>query len=162
MSEVLETKEEGNEAHVQAILLGSEQEAQGVKARLKAGEDFATLAEEFSQLDYSKGDAGDLGWVTPDTVSSAFGDFVFNSEVELETISEPVRDETITTKGGYWLLKILDKEDDRGISDDDRDLLAAVALDEWVSSLWSDPQNDIESYLDSAKRKLAVDKAMGG
>ncbi len=158
--EVLERREEPEEAHVQAILLGSEEEAQRVKARLE-GEDFATLAEEFSQLDASKENGGDLGWLTSGIMSPAFDGFVFDSEVELGTLSEPIRDEVAMTKGGYWLLRVLDKDDNREISDDDRDLLKAVALNEWVSSLWDDPENDIDdSYLDDEKKAWAIAKAM--
>lgn len=159
--EVLETKEESGEAHVQAILLGSEQEAQSVKARLEADEDFATLAEELSQLDYSKENGGDLGWLTPDIASPAFDEFAFDPEVELETLSQPVRDEAVITKSGYWLLKVLDKEDDRQISADDRDLLKREASTEWVASLWDDPENEIESYLDDEKTTWAIMKAAG-
>ena len=155
---VLEMKEGSNEAHVQAILLGSEQEAQSVKARLEAGEDFAALAQELSQLDYSKENGGDLGWLTPGMMSPAFDEFVFDSEVKLETLSEPVSDEATMTKGGYWLLKVLDKEEHRQISADDRDLLKEKALNEWVASLWDDPK--IESYLDGAKKAWAIQKAL--
>ena len=156
--EVLEMEEEPEEAHVQAILLGSEEEAQSAKARLEAGEDFAALAEELSQHYYSKENGGDLGWLPPGVMSPAFDEFVFDSEVKLETISEPVRDETAVTKGGYWLLKVLEKEDNRKISDDDRDLLKTKALDEWGTSLWDDPENEIENYLDSEKKAWAIER----
>ncbi len=156
--EVLEIEEESEEAHVQAILLGSEEEAQSVKDRLEAGEDFAALAEELSQHYYSKENGGDFGWLPPGVMSPAFDEFVFDSEVKLETISEPVRDDTAVTEGGYWLLKVLEKEDNRKISDDDRALLKTKALDEWGNSLWDDPENEIESYLDSEKKAWAIER----
>jgi len=156
--EVLEMEEEPEEAHVQAILLGSEEEAQSAKDRLEAGEDFAALAEELSQHYYSKENGGDFGWLPPGVMSPAFDEFVFDAEVKLETISEPVRDETAVTKGGYWLLKVLEKEDNRKISDDDRALLKAKALDEWGNSLWDDPENEIESYLDSETKAWAIER----
>ena len=49
------------EAQVQAILLGSEDEARDVRARIEAGEDFAALAEEFSKLEESQKQGGELG-----------------------------------------------------------------------------------------------------
>jgi len=154
--EVLETEEDSDEVHVQAMLLASEQEAQSVTARLEAGEDFAALADELSQLSYPEGGEGDLGWLTPDMMTPAFEEFVFDSELKLETLSHPIRDESVSTKGGYWLLKVLAEQDNRKISDDDRDLLKAKALDEWLSSLWDDPQNEVESYLDDAKKIFAI------
>ena len=155
-----EREEDSDLVHVQAILLGNEEEAQEVRARLEAGEDFAALAEEFSQHEGSKVNGGDVGWLTPGTMSPAFDEFAFNSELELETVSEPIRDDTMLTTGGYWLVKVLDKDDNRKIEDDDRLLLKAEALNEWVSSLWDDPENEIESYLDEDKKSWAILKVM--
>jgi len=157
---VSERGEDSDLVHVQAMLLGSEVEAQGVRARLEAGEDFAALAEELSQHEGSKESGGDLGWLTPGSMSPAFDEFAFNSEVELETVSEPIGDDAVVTTGGYWLIKLLDKDDNRKIEDDDRILLKAKALDEWVSSLWDDPENKIESYLDEDKKSWAILKAI--
>ncbi len=157
--EVLEKKEESDETHVRAILSGSEEEAQQVKSRLEAGEDFAALAEEFSQHEPSKEAGGDLDWLTPGMVSLAFDEFVFDFELEMETLSEPLKDENVLTKGGYWLVKILDKDDNRKLDDSDRELLKAKAFDEWISSLWDDPENKVESYLDAEKKAWAVERA---
>ncbi|GAI16297.1 unnamed protein product [marine sediment metagenome] len=65
-------------------------------------------------------------------------------------------------KGGYWLLEVLDKEDNKQISDDDRDLLKTKALDEWVFSLWYDPGNEVNSYLTDEMREWAIEKATEG
>jgi len=158
---VLDRKQEPEEVHTQAILLGSEQEAQDVLARLDAGEDFTALAEELSQHLATKESEGDLGWLTPGIMSPAFDEFIFDSEAELETLGEPVRDETAWTEGGYWLLKVLDEEDNKEISDDNRDLLKAKALDEWLSWLWVDPENEVNSYLTDEMKGWAIDKATG-
>ena len=160
---VLDIDVDEEEAHVKTILLGSEEEAQDVKARLEAGEDFATLAKEYSQLKGVEENEGDLGIVTPGDVSPAFDEFVFNPELKLEMLSEPLRDEDIVTKGGYWLIKVVDKDEDRPIDDNDRDLLTAKVLDEWVSSLWDEPENDIDdSYLDDEKKAWAIGQAARG
>ena len=158
--EVLERREDSDEAHVRVIMLGSEQEAQVVKVRLEAGDDFATLAEELSQHEASKGSGGDLDWLTPGMMSPALAEFVVDSEVE--EVSEPIRDDVVVTTEGYWLLRVLDKDDNGEISNDDRDLLKSMALNEWFSALWDDPENEIDdSYLDDEKKAWAVEKAMG-
>lgn len=160
---VTERKEDMSEAHVQAILLRDDQEALTVKDRLDAGEDFATLAKEFSQHSTSKEQGGDLGWLTPGITSPVFEEFLFDPELEIGKLSEPIRDETVRTQGGYWLVKILDIDDHREIADEDRNLLKTEALDEWVSSLWDDPENNIDdSYLTAEKKRWAVEKAMEG
>lgn len=157
--EVLERDEEEEEVYVQAMLLGSEQEAQEVIAQLEDGEDFGELAEELSQDEGSKRKGGDLGWLTPEKVAPLLDDFIFNSEPG--TLSEPIRDDGLQTKGGYWLVTVVEKDDNRKIEDSDRDFLKRKALDEWVSSLWDNPENEVEDYLDSEKIAWARDKAMG-
>ena len=155
---VLDIDEEDEEVQLQVMLLGSEQEVQEVITKLEGGEDFATLAEELSQHDASKEKGGDLGWLASDEINPVYQDFVLNAE--LEALSEPIKDEAVVTKGGYWLVKVLDKEDNRQIEDSDRDLLKAKALDEWVSWLWDNPENEVESYLDDEKKAWAIAEAM--
>jgi len=155
--EVLERKEDTDEAHVRAILLGSEKEAQEVRNKLEAGEDFATVSFEYTQA-YEKG--GDFGWLTPGRGSPAFDEFVFNTETELNMVSEPIRDEETTTEGGYWLLKVVDIDDNKEITDEDRDLLKAKAYNDWVSELWDNNEVD-DSYLDDEKKLWAIERVLG-
>ncbi len=154
--EVLDRDEEVEYAQVKVMLLASEQEANEVRARLEAGEDFATLAEEFSQHDESRENGGDFEVLSLDMMSSVFNEFVFDPEVELETLSQPIRDEVADTEGGYWLIKVVDIDDNRQIEEENRDLLKADALSKWVEALWDDPDNKIESYLDDEKKEWAI------
>ncbi len=157
---VLDRREEPEEAEVQVILLSSEEQAQTVRTRLEAGEDFATLAQELSQHDASKEDGGDVGWITPDMMSSTVDEFVFNTEPEL---SQPLRDEDVWTIGGYWLVKVIDVDDNREIEDEDRDLLKAKAFNEWVLALWDNPENEIDdSFLDAERKEWAIWKVLEG
>jgi len=157
--EVLEGEEDSEEVSVQAMLLESEEEAREVRARLEAGEDFATLSEEFSQLVVAE-KGGYLGLLAPGMMTSAFDEVVFDAKLAPGTLSEPAKDEVAITKGGYWLLKVLDKAENRQIEDADRDLLKAVALNDWLSELWDNPENVVDSYLDDEKKAWAVDRAL--
>ncbi len=151
------------DAQVQAILLGSEEEALDVRARLEAGEDFGTLAEELSQFKESRKQGGELVAVSKGEMSPAFDEFVFNPDVETGTLSEPIRDEAVITKGGHWLIKVVDKDDDRQLESEDRDFLIAKAFDEWASLLWVDPSNDVDdSYLDDERKTWAIEQVMKG
>ncbi len=161
---ILDRQQEPEQVHVQAILLGSEEEAQDVRARLGAGEDFAELAGELSQHEATTESGGDFDWLSLEDVMQGSVFAAWTDIVELETgvVSEPIRDDTGLTTGGYWLLKVLDKEDNKQISDDDRNLLKTKALDEWVFSLWYDPGNEIDSYLTDEMREWAIAKATEG
>jgi parvulin-like peptidyl-prolyl isomerase len=147
------------EANVQAMLLSSEEEAQGVIARLETGEDFGELAEEFSQYG-TEGSKADIGWIAEGGMTQAFEDYVFDPETEVNVVSSPIRDATPTTNGGYWLFKVLD-EGTREISEEDRDLLVDEAMVDWVASLWDDPENIIVSYLDDDMKNFAINKVLG-
>ena len=157
-AEVEVEREEEAEFELQVMLLGSEQEAQEVITRLESGEDFGELAKELSQHSESKEDGGDLGWLASSEINPVYQDFVLS--VEPGTLSEPIKDEAVTTKGGYWLVEVLDEDDNRQVEDSDRDFFKQKALDEWVSSLWDNPENEVESYLDDEKKAWAIDKAM--
>ncbi len=154
---ILERKEGTEEVHVQVMQLGSREQADKVRARLEAGEDFAELAGEFSQLEGAEENGGDVGNLSPGIMSSEIDEFVFDPEIALGTISEPIRDDKALTTGGYWLVKVLDKEDNRKIEDMDRAFLKDKALREWISSLWNDPENKVEDFLDNEKIGWAID-----
>lgn len=154
--EVLERNEETGEAHVQAMMLASEEEAQMIVPRLSDGENFTELAGEYSQS-WSEEDGADLGWLAEGDVSDAFSEFAFNPETELNTVSEPIRDEDISTKGGCWLFKVLDSGV-REISDEDRDILIEQAMQDWLESLLEDPENIVLSYLNEELREFAYSK----
>ncbi len=155
---VLERKEEADEARVQAILLANEEVAQSIKARLDDGDDFDQLASSHSQLPGADEDKGDMGWLTPDSMSQAIDDFVFASETELNMVSGIISDEEATTTGGYWLFKVLGSGT-RELADEDRNSLVAQAMNDWLALLMDDPENKVISYLDDEMKAFAVGKA---
>jgi parvulin-like peptidyl-prolyl isomerase len=149
-------EDEEEDAHVQAMLLGSEEEAEEIRAKLEAGEDFATLAKEHSLLPEADENGGDLGMRTKGGMTDTFDEYVY-SDVELGEISEPIRDEKLVTEGGYWLIKVVAKESDREIDTNDRNLLKLNASQEWVIQLWADPANMVDdSFLDDQKKQWAI------
>ena len=151
--------EEAEIVQVKTMLLSSEEEANKVRNELEAGEDFATLAEEFSQHDESKENGGELE-VAKGDMSSAFDEFAFDPEVEMGSLSQPIRDDTFSTQGGYWLIKVTEIAEDRQIEAGDRDLLKNEALSKWIEALWDDPDNVVEDYLDDEKKEWAIMHAL--
>lgn len=65
----------GQEYNASHILVDSKATADGIIAELKAGGDFAKIAQEKSK-DGSKDNGGNLGWFTPETMVKPFSDAV--------------------------------------------------------------------------------------
>lgn len=160
--QVMERDEDMEAAAVHALVLSSRQEAEELRVKLESGGDiggaFAQMAEEYSQL--AVGNKGFLKSVAPGKLTEVFDKAVFGPELELQELSQPLRDDTIFTKGGYWLIKVVEIDDNRPIEEFDRDLLKAQALDDWVSELLADETNIVESYLNNQQKMWAVDKAL--
>lgn len=100
--------------HVQAMLLESESAAQNARARLQAGESFEQVANDVSKIAVSKITNGDLGWVTArevnlTVVSTKFGDMLLG--IDAGILSDPVYDDTVTKTFGYWVFKVVEKND---------------------------------------------------
>ena len=159
--EVLERDEEEEEAHIQIMLLGSEGEAQDIRSELEAGAEWGALAVEHSQM---KGVAENKGeWlVSPGEMEPMVDAYAFNLSLDPGVISKPLRDETVTTKGGYWLVEIPDQDADRRIATEYRDYLKAKAFDEWMAALIDDEGNEIVNYLDAEKKSWAIEQAARG
>jgi parvulin-like peptidyl-prolyl isomerase len=142
--------EKGN--HIRGILLGSESEANEVKTKIKAGTDFAELAKEKSQHPESKTAGGDLGWKQKVQATDVIGKAAVDLPVKV--LSDPIVDSAAKTKGGYWLVKILEKNDNKEIEKSARDRLKGVAFDEWVQEVRK--TSTIETYLDDNQKSWAV------
>ncbi len=149
------------QARVYAILLGSQDEAQQVKAKLDAGADFGTLARQLSLWPGAGDNGGDMGTVSPRNQTPAFDGVVFDPKTVPGTVNGPVQDKTVETKGGYWLVKVLEKDSSRQISKDDRVFLRQQAFAGWETSVWNDPSNKVQSYLSDADKAWAL-KQVGG
>ena len=83
------------------ILVPTEDEAKTIAAKLKAGEDFAKLAQEFSKDPGSGKEGGDLGWFTTDRMVPEFGEAA--SKMKPGQVSDPVK-----TQFGWHIIKVED------------------------------------------------------
>ena len=138
-----------------AILLGSKQEADEVKAELTS-ENFAELAEEHSQYE-GEGKGCELGWLKKGDMSEAFDKVAFN--LETNKISEPVQDKSVKTAGGYWIVKILEKGEHE-LNDEVRNKLARNDFIEWLQEQRA--SSTINNYLDEEKKELAIERVSKG
>ncbi|MFC2055975.1 peptidylprolyl isomerase [Chloroflexota bacterium] len=125
--------------HIHAILVDTEKEAEKVKARLDAGEDFAVLAREVSLDAKSSENGGDLGWVPRGVLAPVI-------EYEAWTmssgnISEPVvyydtNDPDAVAPIGSYILMVSEKADARGVAEEYLPVLRSRLLEDWFSEEW--------------------------
>jgi len=144
------TGKEEDEIKARAMLLGSEAEAERVKAEL-VSENFSSLAEEYSQHK-SKDEDGELGWLKRGKMgSTAFDKVAFNLTVN--EVSEPVKDESARTTGGYWLIKVVDRGNyELGV--EIRQKLIDKRFNDWLEE--QSEESTIETYLDATKKQWAI------
>jgi hypothetical protein len=80
--------------------------AQEIRQRILAGEDFATLAGQYSDDPSSGPNGGDLGWFGRGRMVAEFEDAAF--ALPLNELSEPIK-----TDFGYHLIEVLEKDAER-------------------------------------------------
>ncbi|MCC8371447.1 MAG: peptidylprolyl isomerase [Rickettsia endosymbiont of Pseudomimeciton antennatum] len=95
----LKGKEEVKVSH---ILVATEKEAINIKNRLNKGEKFAKLAKDFSQDEGSKGNGGEIGYITSGQLVPEFENKALSMKVN--EISSPVK-----TQFGWHIINVLDK-----------------------------------------------------
>ena len=150
------TDKQDDEIKARAMLLGSEAEAERVKAEL-VSENFSSLAKEYSQ-DKSKTAGGELVWLKQgDMGSNAFDQVAFNTT--LNEVSEPVKDESVQTTGGYWLVKVVDSGDHE-LEENVKQELIDKHFNDWFEE-WSE-EGIIETYLDADKKSWAINQVLAG
>jgi len=93
---------EAREVRASHILVGTEQEANDLKARIEAGESFADLAKQYSSCPSGKS-GGDLGYFKKGQMVKPFEDAAFSLPVN--KVSNPVK-----TQFGYHLIEVTDRK----------------------------------------------------
>jgi len=152
--EVIE-KDDTKGVHARGILLATKDEAEDVRARIAKGESFDALAKQYSQHG-SKDKGGDLGWIVPGMEKGMLDRIV--AALQPNTLSEVIRDESLKTKGGYWLIEVMNKQMDRPLDDNIRQQLTEQCLSEWLSGQMKNAK--IEILLDQKQKDWAVERVL--
>lgn len=140
LAERVPTTEE--QVHARHILVETEDEAKKVVERLKAGEDFAALAQELSKDDSNKDNGGDLGWFGRGVMVPEFETAAFS--LEIGKISDPVK-----TDFGYHILEVLEKDPNHPIDEATLEQRKSAALQDWLAT---------QRYSDRVRRYWSSDK----
>lgn len=148
-------------ANVSALLLGSLDEANAIRARLLAGEALGPIAEQYSQYEISQKNQGELGLITASqNVSVPFDSYVSNMSVNLGQWSEPIRDDTFYyTKGGFWIIKVVEKTENKPLSSEDRDKLISDSYSKWIEKITQDASPHIINNISEDLVQWAIEKA---
>jgi len=149
-------KDEIKGRKVRAMLLGSREQAEELKARLDT-EDFNVLAAEYSQHE-SKENGGELGWLKMGEIGNDIFDGVA-FDISLDMVSDPVPDNSIETIGGYWVIELLARGKHE-LTAEARRKLAQENFIEWLSE--QEKSSTIVIHLDSESRSWAVKKVLRG
>jgi hypothetical protein len=139
--------------HIEGMLLGSEQQAQEIKARLDAGDDFAALAQQDSQK-WSDTSKDDLGWVSSDN-SAIYTAYAFNASTIVGAVSPPIKDTGSSTKGGFWLFEVTSSAT-ADVTTADHDTLISQALQDWLTAAMDNKDNKITSDFNSTQQNYAL------
>ncbi len=114
--------------HARHILVADQALAAELLTRINNGEDFATLAAQYSRDETSRNNGGDLGWFAEDELlqpSLAYSAF----SSALQEIIGPVPSEL-----GYHILQVLERED-RPVDEARRAALSQARFTNWLTSL---------------------------
>jgi parvulin-like peptidyl-prolyl isomerase len=144
--------------HAYGILLSSEADAQTALNRLNSGESFASVAADMSQDSASKSNGGDLGTRTQGSSSDAYDSYIFSATTGLNQLSQPIKDTTVSTTGGYWLY-LIQGDKTAPISDADRSTLEQNAYQDWSNGIITAAQNEIKISLTDTQEAFAVEQA---
>jgi peptidyl-prolyl cis-trans isomerase C len=142
------------EVQVRHILVKTFNDAVKVEDRLKAGEDFAKVAQEVSLDTGSKDKGGDLGFISRDDVVKEFADAAF--ALNVNQISEPV-----TTTFGVHVIQLLEKDPNHPLSEASLQRAKANALTDWLQKTRQAPETKIERYFQPDYVPSDVKRAIG-
>ncbi|MGD0353465.1 MAG: peptidylprolyl isomerase [Dehalococcoidia bacterium] len=140
-------------SHVRAILTGSRHDAEAIRAKIVAGEDFASLVKTYSQDYTSASDNGDMGWTGEGTITNRL---VRGMAVPLEigAVSQPAADSSVQTLGGFWLVRVLNKDENRVLDDSTRQTLRTGLFEKWMTEKMKD--DSVETLLTEDQKAWAI------
>ena len=115
------------------------QTAQEVEDKLKAGEDWAKLAAEYSTDTSNKDNGGDLGWFGKGAMVPEFEQAVF-AMTEIGQISDPVQ-----TQFGYHIIQLLGRRT-QPLTDSQYQQARQTAFSDWLSTQRDNSDVEIRDY----------------
>jgi parvulin-like peptidyl-prolyl isomerase len=127
------------QVYLHIIPVDTEATANEVLDRLRAGQDFSTLAGEYSVIEDVKNAQGDIGWV-PRGLFPDLDDVIFN--LGIGNVSDPV-----ATSQGYDILKVTGYVESMPVADEYRTQIGRNDFESWLKS---EREAKVQEYLDQS------------
>src|SRR3954447_868272 len=128
LEENKESYNEPEQVEASHILVADEATANEVKEKLAAGEDFASLAKEYSTDTANAESGGGLGFFAKGEMATEFEDIAFS--MNIGDISDPVQ-----TDYGYHIINVTDKKEAKeSVYEDHKDEIKQILFDEAVQT----------------------------
>ena len=156
----------GTQAHIFAMLLGSLQQADAIKAKLAAGgdgNDWATLAKANSQYTNAATDGGDLGLKAKGTLGAVIDAAVFDKDGKVifvkDTLTGPLADTAQSTTVAVWLLQVNGIEQQTTV-EANRTVLIQVQLNAWFQKYATDNKDRFTDSFNPDQQVYAFNQAL--
>jgi peptidyl-prolyl cis-trans isomerase SurA len=147
-------------ANVSALFLRNEEEAFSVRAMLEAGGDLAAIAANYTQYSTGGQNNGEFGLLmATDNITNVFNGYVFDPSTEIGVWSQPLKEETLTTAGGYWLVNIVERDENAELSSEDRGSLIDKQYSDWITQITNESVPYVINSLDADLQQWAIKKA---
>ena len=139
---------------VRGILTGSRHDAEVIRAKIIDGEDFATLVKNYSQDTAVSDNVGNMGWTGQNEISNRI---VLGLALPLDAgaVSQPGVDSSVETVGGFWLIRVLEKDENRALDDTTRQTLKTALFENWLTN--EIIKDTVETFLTDEQKAWAID-----
>jgi hypothetical protein len=143
--------------HLKGILAGNPEDAQDAVAKLNSGADIDELAKQVSLMPGAADNGAELGWV-----SSSLGADLFSilSDAPLNAVNAPIGDGLSVTAGGYWVYNILEKDENRALTEYQQNQLETDLTTRCTEALKKNPDYKVENLLTQEMKDFALDKVV--
>ncbi len=129
--------------HLQLIKTDTEEQALAAQQRIEQGEDFAVVAREVSTDTLSAENGGDLGWLTPEQLSSRYG-----PAVEAQALALEIGKLTLVKgENAFYLIRVVGRDENGPLPADVLAQRRNNALSDWLAQQKSSPDVQIERLL---------------
>lgn len=148
----------GQQVYLHAIVTDTQEDAEKIKTRIDAGEDFATLATELSIDSATREVGGEVGWVPRSVAFESRYDTLLFEQLEIGAVSDPQAyydtssGDSSTYVTRYLLFMLSDKAENSEIDEKYHETIYSNAFETWIGEIMSDytiKYNGIKNGFDS-------------